>query len=134
MRRPTRSLVAIPLALALAGCDAFGPPDACSLELRPGIVVEIRDAATNAFIAQQATAIVTEGSFRDSLRLHGSTRVGDSVVRTTKSGVSERAGTYTLEITAPGYARWVRTGIQVREDECHVRTANLVARLQPTAP
>lgn len=129
--RHTRPLLAAIVTLLLAGCEGFAP-EACTTDIKPGIAVEIRDATTGAFIAQQATAFATEGSFRDSLRLRGGTMVDGQFVGTTKAGVDERAGMYTLEITAPGYAPWVRTGIRVRDAECHVRTVSLVALLQPT--
>jgi hypothetical protein len=132
MRRfSLRPLAVIGLALAPAGCDLFAP-EACTMDARLGIVVEIRDATTDAYIADQATAMVVEGSFRDSLRLVGRVRVGEDFVGTTKGGIHERAGTYAVEVTAPGYSPWERTGVRVRRDECHVRTASLVARLQPT--
>ncbi|MEO5580406.1 MAG: PEGA domain-containing protein [Gemmatimonadaceae bacterium] len=42
----------------------------------------------------------------------------------------ERAGTYTVTVTKPGYREWRRTGVQVGRDECHVITVPLTARLQ----
>ena len=102
------------------------------MEARAGIVVEIRDAMTDAYVADQATAIVSEGGFRDSLRVFDRVRVGEDFVGTTRGGAHERAGTYAVEVTAPGYSPWVRAGVQVRRDDCHVRTVSLVARLQPT--
>lgn len=130
MRRLPRSLAPIALAPTLAGCGLLGPQD-CTTDARAGIVVEIRDAMTDAYIAHLATATVTEGSFRDTLQLRGRMRVGDEVVGTTRGGVDERSGVYALAVTAPGYSPWVRTGIRVRGDECHVRTVHLAARLQP---
>ena len=133
MRRPSlRPLIAIGLALAPAACDLFAPRE-CTMDARAGIVVEIRDAMTDAYIADQATAMVAEGSFRDSLRLVDRVRVGDDFVGTAKGGIHERAGNYVVEVTAPGYSPWVRAGVRVQRDDCHVRTVSLVARLQRTA-
>jgi hypothetical protein len=42
----------------------------------------------------------------------------------------ERAGRYDLEIQAPTYRPWRLTGIRVTENECHVQTVPVQARLQ----
>lgn len=133
MHSRLRLLATLGLLALAAGCDGLGPVD-CPAVISLGVEVEIRDATTDAFIAHRATGFVTEGSFRDSLRLIGSLRVGEEIVGTRKGGADERAGTYAVEITAPGYAPWVRSGIRVRDGECGVRTVRLVARLQPAAP
>lgn len=131
--RLTRSLATVPIVLTLAGCDRFGPV-ACTADLRPGIEVEIRSAVTGSFLAQEASASATDGAYRDSLRLSRGELVSGQMLWIARSGAFERAGTYRIEVSAPGHVTWVREGVRVREDECHVLTVKLVARLQPTAP
>jgi hypothetical protein len=48
-----------------------------------------------------------------------------------KCGAYEREGRYTIEVVAPGYKAWTRSNVRVREDECHVLTQEVEARLQP---
>jgi hypothetical protein len=43
----------------------------------------------------------------------------------------EQSGTYEVTVEAQGYSLWQRTGVRVRDGECHVQTAELTARLQP---
>ena len=41
----------------------------------------------------------------------------------------ERRGTYTVSVSANGYATWTRSGVLVTGDQCHVATVPLTARL-----
>jgi hypothetical protein len=43
----------------------------------------------------------------------------------------ERAGVYTVTVQQDGYANWTRNDVTVTHDECHVRTVQLTALLQP---
>ena len=44
----------------------------------------------------------------------------------------ERPGTYEVRVEHPGYAPWVRTGVEVTEGRCHVNTRDVLAKLQPS--
>jgi len=117
----------IPLSLvlasqALAGCSKKPVVEEqvmCTMEARPALAVVVLDSATGAGLAQVAMAVAREGVFADTLR--GT----DSIV----SGAHERAGTYRVELSAPGYADWSRDGVKVDRDACHVQTAQLRAQL-----
>jgi hypothetical protein len=43
----------------------------------------------------------------------------------------ERPGVYEVSVEAPGYQLWQLSDLRVRDGECHVRTAELTALLQP---
>jgi hypothetical protein len=109
-------------SLVLAGCSKKPVVEEqvmCTMEARPALAVVVLDSATGTGLAQVAMAVAREGVFADTLR--GT----DSIV----SGAHERAGTYRVELSAPGYADWSRDGIKVDRDACHVQTAQLRALL-----
>jgi hypothetical protein len=114
-----------PLALLAGSCDLL-PPTVCTTEARAGVSVEIRDAATARPLADSATVMVTEGSFSDTLHLCGMT---DDYFWVSRCGLEERAGTYGIEVSRPGYRPWSQSGVRVRRGECHVQTAVLRALL-----
>ena len=104
-------------------------PGACTTSVEPGIVVEIRDAATGAPMAAQAMGQVEDHRFADSLAAHGF--AGNPPVMLSRASAFERPGTYVVTVFAPGYLPWVRDAVEVHDDECHVRTVTLEARLEP---
>lgn len=123
---PTRALPLLTtLVLAASGCDAL--PLACTAEARAAVSVEIRDSATSAPLADGTIAAVTEGPYTDTLTLCG----WSGSVGLTRCGAWERAGTYAVQVTRPGYQPWSRTGVSVTRDACHVRGVALQALLQP---
>lgn len=132
---PSARLLLLVPALALAGCDAFGPRE-CTLDVRPAIEVSIRDAATDEYLAGSASGAVTDGAFRDTLRFsrgHSLPGSDGRTVWTALRAADERPGTYRVEVVVPGYDMWVREGVRVRDGDCHVRTVTLDARLQRAA-
>ncbi len=123
----TRALAPLTgLVLAVAGCDTL--PLACTLEARAAISVEIRDSATFAPLADGSTAAVTEGAYSDTLIVCS----WSGLEGLTRCGAWERAGTYAVLVTRPGYQPWSRTGVRVTSDACHVRGVALQALLRPT--
>ena len=122
MAWPRIALSLIWASQALAGCSKKQVAEdqvMCTMEARPALAVVVLDSATGAGLAQAAVAVAREGDFADTLR--GT----DSIV----SGAHERAGTYRVELSAPGYVDWSRDGIKVDRDVCHVQTAQLRALL-----
>jgi len=116
------SLSLVLASQALAGCSRKPVAEEqvmCTMEARPALAVVVLDSATGAGLAQAAVAIARQGDFADTLR--GT----DSIV----SGAHERAGTYRVELSAPGYLDWSRDGVKVERDVCHVQTARLRALL-----
>jgi hypothetical protein len=119
-QRPVFSSVFL-VILSLAGCSKKPVEEQvmCTMEARPALAIVVIDSSSGAGLAAATVAIVREGAFADTLR--GT----DSLV----SGVHERAGTYRVEVSAPGYLEWSRDGITVDRDQCHVQTVRLRALL-----
>lgn len=119
----TRMMVAVLiLASACSGReeqpDPGEPQTVCTMEARSALAVTVVDALTNARV-MGATVRVTDGTHSENLTGF------DGVY----SGAHERAGTYTIVISHPLYQQWQRAGVVVREDECHVITEMVEARL-----
>jgi hypothetical protein len=112
------------LCMALAGCNVLVPTD-CTLEARPYLVVDVRDAWTGAPAALGATGTIQEGSFTD--RLHANNEL------VMQAAEVERPGTYNVRIQKAGYLDWTAQSVRVNEGRCHVETVRLSAHLQPTS-
>ena len=97
------------LSLSLVATAACGGD--CTTILVPGIVVFLNDDLSN------VTVTATEGSFTETVNVNPGA--------STASLVYERAGTYHVEVTAPGYAPWTMSNVRVEEDDCHVITVEL---------
>ena len=94
----------------------------CTMEARAGLTVEIVDSTSGAPAADGAKVLAVSAATRDS----ASGTAGVSTV----SLAYERAGTYTVTVTRPGYRTWSRSNVEVTRDQCHVIPVRLVARLQ----
>ena len=115
------------LAGTMAACgDIFG--HACTLEVRPGIIVAIRDAQSGAPVADSAAGVAVDVTFTDSLQPAELDTLGRLVSR---AGAFERPGTYNVSVTRHGYANWSQSGVRVTRGDCHVNTVRLAALLQP---
>jgi len=107
----------------LAACDAVGPfGRACTDELRPSLRIAVSDSATAEPLTGHGVRVVT------------TTRTFVDTLAVDQAGVAalgkERSGRYRVQVDAPGYHTWVREGINVTRDECHVITVDVKARLQ----
>lgn len=117
-----------PLLLLAAPLLTSCTDGACTLDVLPAVVVEIRDAVTGSPIAELARGSVRDGSYVDSLRPEGSSLDG---VLLSRAGAIEREGTYAVEVVHDGYVTWQRPGVRVGGDDCHVETVTLQANLDP---
>ena len=124
----SKAMLLILGAITGSACLDQGP---CTTSVEPAIRVEVRDAATGAFIADIARGVARDGDFEDSLRVIGATG-GNPSIGTTLGGADERPGTYAIHLEAEGYARWDRADVRVTADGCHVRTVELSAALEPS--
>ena len=117
------------VAVVLREQDALLEPVWCTTDVRPGLIVEVRDSADGALAIEDVHATAQEGTYVDTLLV----RTWD--IRTGKgrsrSGVHERAGTYTVTVRKPGYREWVLSDVRLTRDECHVITRQLQVRLYP---
>jgi hypothetical protein len=92
--------------------------------------VAVRDAVTDAWLP--ATVVATDGSFREVLG--PGPGVPGVAAPPSYYGVAERTGTYQVTVNAAGYKSWTQQNVVVtRGTDCHVRTASLVARLDPSS-
>jgi hypothetical protein len=111
--------LAVALLLEVVACSSpFSGGTLCTEQFAAGITVSPIDSVTGAPVAG-ATAIARDGAFVDS---------------TTDLNMiaGERAGTYSVTVRKTGYATWLRSGVNVTRDECHVKTVSLTAKLQPS--
>lgn len=126
MKLSCRVRVAGTALVAASSLGACGYPTVCTLELRTAIALTVVDAITGAPAAGGATVVVRSAGFRDSVVL-SPTAAGYSVGED-RAG----AGTYEFVVRKPGYQEWIRSGVRVRADQCHVtEPAQLTAALQP---
>ncbi len=109
------------LPAALAGCDVQDP-GICT-DVRPAIIVQVRDAATQAPAASGATGTLRDGSYTDLMQAD----FGEAALEL--RGGLERPGTYTVTVGKPGYQQWAQQGVRVRGGGCHVQTVTLQANL-----
>jgi hypothetical protein len=102
--------------------------------MRPGIAVTVGDAATGLYLTPVAEVVVRDGDYTE--RLEPSTMMldatGKNSVPASVAGALERPGTYTVEVSAPGYQPAVRAGVVVERGECHVGTNRLLIELRKT--
>ena len=103
-------------------CTACGTTEPCTTEAVPGIRVELREAGTGLPAAAGATVVAHEGTFEETLL-----RLDDLAFE----GLVERAGTYRIVATKPGYGTIDSTGVRIEQDRCHVRLVTLRLELQP---
>ena len=120
-------------AAGVLSCALFTGTE-CTTEARPGITVEVRDSISGAPVAD-VRVIARDGAFADTAE------VPVTFALSTTSDeplppinvfhlVHERPSTYLVTAEKEGYQLWSRSGVQVRDGGCHVRTVSLVARLQ----
>lgn len=113
------SVICLGLAtLSLTACGALDPV-ICTLEARPGLRIEVFDAVDGAPVAVGLAGYAVQDSATHDL----------AVRENHVYGLWEAAGTYAAVLTAPGYRPWLRSGIEVTEGECHVKTVDLRAEM-----
>jgi hypothetical protein len=121
------------LLSACRGTDRL-EPIVCTTEFRYGLAVFVRDSLTDAPIAAGArlrtfiAGVAVDSSsdwpnaFPPNDPFYDDQALG---------GAGERAGTYRLVVQRAGYRDWVREGVVVTADECHVIPVTLTARMLP---
>jgi hypothetical protein len=102
---------------------AVGP--ACTEEARPGLMISLSDSTVpNFFDFGEVTVVAVDGAYRDSAFVADYNASSGPVAL-----AYERAGVYTATVRAEGYQPWIREGIEVMRDACHVITVPVFARL-----
>ena len=123
---------AIVLALAGLACrpaaperdtTASKPSVMCTMQAVAALNGDAVDSATGAPATKGTSIVARSESYADST--NGPAPSDQSV------GLAfEKAGTYTVTVTKPGYEPWSKSGIVVGRDECHVLPVRVTARLQ----
>lgn len=122
------SLVALAAALGAATACTSPMNDGvvCTEQLVPGILVHVVDSVSGSQTVSGGMAIAVDGAFRDSVSFSANASTSLSLPL-----AYERQGTYAVTVRTPGYATWLKTGVQVTKGVCHVNTVSLTAKLQP---
>jgi hypothetical protein len=120
-------IAGVSLSAVFVACNS--PPNAstprtiCTMEARAALTVEAVDSATGAPATRGARIVAQSATDTDSTK-------GPAASDLPVGLAYERAGTYTVTVTKPGYRQWTQSGITVTKDECHVTPVKVTARLQ----
>ena len=102
----------------------------CTLEARAGIVIGVQDSLTGSRGPFTNVSYVA----RDTATFRDSTLIASVPAQVSGSpflvGLAyERAGKFEVTVRATGYRAWVKPGVVVTKDACHVTPVSLTARL-----
>ena len=134
--RSVEVIVALGLSLAACATDSDDQPGSnpmtdhilCTQMARTGLSVEVRDAVNGAPAACGATGSLDEGAYVEALSDAGQCRRPDGWPYL--YAVVQRAGTYRVTVSKPGYQTWVQEGVTVTFDACGVQPVALQANLE----
>lgn len=117
-----KSMIGLLAVLGVVGCGIIGLD--CDDDFQPGIVMTVVDSISGGPVPGEATATATEGAYLETVAVPDDTPF---------TLAENRAGTYDVEVTAPDYRTWMRTGVtvQVSGNSCSVNRVRLTALLQP---
>ncbi len=117
-----QSVIGVALVAVLASsCLLMTSSDCVSIGVS-GIQISVVDKRTNQ-IPSGTVVTVTDGDYRETLTRSGGVYVG----------ATERPGSYSIVVEAPGYARWTRDNVSVvRTGSCqYLQRVTLSSELQP---
>jgi hypothetical protein len=103
------------------------PNVVCTMEARAGISVQPLDKQTGNVLSGPTVLILKDGMYADTVRV----ATGALPAPTNISGAYERPGTYTVIVRHPGYRDFVKSGVTVTKDVCHVIPVQITAQLEP---
>ena len=135
--RPRRvAALIVSAALAWVGCGI--EPRLCTTEARSGLVLRVTDAVTGEPALRGSSVRVVDGSYSERVSVDadgipvietsggGRTQLPPSVFGEVFAGAYERAGTYQVTVSKPGYREWSRRVRLAAEPECgHVEGQRL---------
>jgi hypothetical protein len=127
-------LLAIMAVTTAGSCPLPTEEYVCTADFRFGLAVHVKDSATHAWTASGAHLITVDqhGVVVDSgLAFPNTFPAGRADLDSLSlSGAGEHAGVFQVTVRKPGYKDWIRSGVQVTADKCHVRLTELTALLQ----
>ena len=127
-----RTLVSSVVALSPIACrpaaptadtTASKPSVMCTIQAVAALDVDAIDSATSAPATKGASIVARSATYADSTQ-------GAAPDDQPFGLAYEKAGTYTVTVTKPGYKPWSRSGIVAGRDECHVIPQRVTAKLQ----
>ena len=118
----------ISAVLGIAGCVLLASCDLvettpCSDELRFGLLVTVVSAADGSPVIEGLEVVARDDPYFEVL----------SGFDNQRQGAPERAGTYSVTATAPGFVNQSATGVEVVKGRCHVTPAEVTIRMVPVA-
>jgi len=123
--QPLVSVTPLFVLVALAACDQ-GPRIVCAAPSSPAaIVVQPRDSIADTLLVTSAVGTIQDGTYIDSLRPF----LGQGFPPPYLVAGGQRAGTYTITVSVPGYVTWQRAGVVVARNFCGLSTSMITARL-----
>lgn len=116
-----KSMIGLLAVLGVVGCGIIGVD--CDDDFQPGIVMTVVDSISGGPVPGEVTATATDGTYVETVAVPGDTPF---------TLAENRAGSYDVEVAAPGYQTWMATGVtvQVSGNTCSVRRVRLTALLQ----
>ncbi len=121
------SCISISISIGCTGSSSEEPtlayPAECTMQLVPGITIQVFDASTEDPIACDAHVVLEDGDYMEEIDATVESYGDDDCVDDgTFEGAYERAGTYNITVTKEGYIDWHAQNIELTEDICHVNT------------
>lgn len=112
----------------------------CTMMVEPNVNVVVHPVRLPEALSSAAFGIprglvirVVDGSYDDTM--YGDSlswsRDNDGNLSAQSHRPGERAGVYTVEVSAPGFRHWKRTGIRVTKEGCHVDMQTVDVTLEP---
>ena len=131
--RSTRCFASAAILALVAGCDLGGPAD-CTIDdgiIHAAITVHVFDSLSAEPVAGIYPVVARDGAYADTadVDLLPPPTDNDTIYHGPFEMAFERAGTYEVEVSPPGYRKWTQTGVEVAQDECHVDGTTLNARM-----
>ena len=117
--------VIVVAVLIVQGCSFTGIGLRCDDQLVYAVTVEVRDSLTGGLLSSTPTGILTDGQYRETMKLSPNQIL---------FGGGERPGTYDVAVRAEGYLPWRMQGVEAQHDGCHVENVWLLARMVTWTP
>ena len=117
----------IPALLALGACHTAPPTGiVCTALAAAGLGVSLSDSVTGATSGfTNVWVVARDGTYQDSVFV----ATFPPQYMNTIALAYEHRGTVQVTVRADGYAPWVKSGIVITGDECHVHEVLVSARL-----
>lgn len=122
MSRAAPTLRCVIACILLASCDLVETTP-CTTELRFALDVTVVSAADGTPVIEGLEVTARDEPYFEVL-------VG---VDNQRQGAPERAGIYTLNVSAPGFVSKTVSGVGVTRGRCHVTPAEVTVELVPVA-